>query len=281
MRTLLTALLLAALAGPARALDAREEFARALDAGEYPAVSFLLEKLGGSRGAPAAAYAETAPAGPEERAAEWRDLDRLLRGGRLDRGGMHIRRELAKLPAGQWGFVVKLDRERRRIYDKLGWGPGGNIMQNACAAFGKETEPKLCYQRTEQLTASVGGLLRAYSGWQAKEVIANEITDKEGMSDFAAMLHGMTHHAPCFVYEVPGGRVELVADAWANALAPAYTWWYAFDKDTHNYLYRAGGRDWCGEKTISDALRAQQQARRAGEARRGQLYESIKEQEPF
>lgn len=280
MRTLLTALLLAALAGAARAQDPRAELGRALDAGEYPAISFLLEKLGGSWSAPAAAYAAASPADPAERSAEWRDLDRLLRGGRLDRGGMHIRRELAKLPAGQWGFVVKLDRERRRIYDKLGWGPGGNMVQNACAAFGKEVEPKLCYQRTEQLTASVGGLLRAYPGWQAREIVANEITDKEGMSDFAAMLHGMTHHAPCFVYEVPGGRIELVADAWANALAPAYTWWYAFDKDTHNYLYKAGGHDWCGEKVITDAIKAQQQARRAGEAHREQLYNSLN-QEPF
>ena len=85
----------------------------------------------------------------------------------------------------------------------------------------------------------------------------------------------MTHHAPRFVFEVPGGRVELVADAWANALAPAYTWWYAFDKDTLDYLYKAGGRDWCGEKILADAVAAEQRARRE------QLSDPLKVREPF
>lgn len=255
-------------AAPAWAQDRKVEFGRALDSGQYPAISVLLRDLGGSWGAQAMAYAGASSQNPQVRLQEWSNLDLMLRGGKLDKGGAHIRREMAKLPGDQWGFMALVDQERRKIYKKLGWGPGGNLTQGLTEALHcTAANPRRCYDRTTLLMEAVKGVMeRSYPGWKLQEIIANEVTDKVGMSDQAAMLHGGTHHSPCFIYESGGGRVEIMADSWANVMVPAYTWWYSFDKHTHNYIYKAGGRAWCDESLISEAVKTEQAEIQGAEA---------------
>jgi hypothetical protein len=262
MRTLLAFCLLCAAFSAAAAQDNRGELSRLLDEGHYPALTAFLDANGGRWGAPAAAFAAELAVTPEARAHELRDLDRLLRGGKLDKQGEHIRRELAKLPGSQWHFVIRLERERRALYDRLGWGPGGNVAQN----LGLPVEPRLCSDRSSKLAAAMAPLESdgRFAGWRTEEITANmlSVADRRDMRDD---LYGGVHWAPCFVYNAGGTRVEIVADAWANTLAPAYTWWYHFDKGTHDYLYKAGGNDWCGSRILNDAVQAQIKARRAAQ----------------
>jgi len=260
------ALLAACFAAPAFAQDNRAEFARAVAAREYPAIFVFLDGLGGPWGEQAAAYAAASSRDPQTRAQEWHALNHLLRGGKRDGNGSHIRREMAKLPGNQWGVMAAVDGERRKIYGQLGWGPGGNITQSLAEGFNCQVTAKRCYDRTSQLMAAVKEKLERSPGWKVREVIANEVTDRMGMSDQQAMGYGMTHHAPCFIYEAPGVKAEIMADAWDNSMVPAYTWWYVFDKHTHDYLYKAGGRDWCGEKLISEAVEAEKAVLQAKEA---------------
>lgn len=242
--------------------DQRGELSKLLDEGRFPALAAFLDANGGRWGGPAAAFAEELPETPSARESEVRDLDHLLRGGKLDKQGENIRREVAKLPGNQWHFVIRLERERRALYERLGWGPGGNIIQNV----GLPVEPRLCSDRSAKLTATMAPLENdgRFPGWHTEEITANmiSVSDRRGIRDD---LYGGVHWAPCFVYDDGHTRAEIVADAWANTLAPAYTWWYNFDKGTHDYLYKAGGRDWCGERILNDAVQAQIKARRDAE----------------
>ncbi|MCM2266499.1 MAG: hypothetical protein NDI60_01850 [Elusimicrobiales bacterium] len=283
MRNLLSIFFaLSVLASPAAAQDRRDELASALDSGQFPGLVLFLDLAGGRRGAAAADFALASPDNSEERAAELRDFDRLLRGGKYDKTGEHIRRELAKLPGAQWRFVIKLERERRALYKRLGWGPGGNIYQGACG-WALNMEPRRCYERRENLTKTMAPLQAqsAFSAWRTEDLVANMITvsDSRGLRD---ELYGGVHEAPCFVYTAGGTRVELVADAWANSLTPAYTWWYQFDKATHDYMYKAGGSDWCSQQSQRNAEQAQKQARHAPAAPpKSSTLESVLGASPF
>lgn len=264
MRALLALVFLLSAAFPAGAAeDYRGELSRLLESGRFPALSLFLDQLGGARGTAAAAFADAMPVTAASREDAVKDLDKLLRGGKLDKNGSHIRRELAKVPGAQWHFVVRLERERRALYDKLGWGPGGNIRQNSGALVGIDVEPRLCSDRSTKLAATMAPLEKdpRYPGWRTEELTANmiSVSDRRDLRDD---LYGGVHWAPCFVYDDGYTRAEIVADAWANALVPAYTWWYGFDKGTHDYLYKAGGRDWCGSRIVSEAERAQIKTRR-------------------
>lgn len=266
MKTLAFSLLL--LAGAASAQeDKRAEFLAALDSGRYPALSYFVNNIGGGRdGAQAAEFARYLPDSATARRNMYQGMEMLVRGGKLDKNGVNIRRELGKLPGAQWHFVLNLERERRALYDRLGWGPGGNILQNSGGLVGIKVEPRLCSDRSSKLAAAMAPLEkdRLFRAWSTEEITANMITvrDSRGLRD---ELYGGVHWAPCFRYDDGRVRVELVADAWANALVPAYTWWYDFDRDTHDYLYRSGGRDWCGEAILEKAVQAQIAARRAAE----------------
>lgn len=259
-------ILLALLALPATsfAADKNAELQAALSANAYPALNYFLNSAGGRYGEQALAFANSSPDDQRQRLAEWRDFEMLLRGGKLDKNGALIRNEVAKLPGTQWHFIVKLERERRALYNKLGWGPGGNIKQNSAQLVGVKVEPRLCSDRSEKLTAIMAPVekIHLFHNWRTEEVTANMISvrDSRGLRD---ELYGGVHWASCFVYEDGGRRVEIVADAWANMLVPAYTWWYNFDRSTHDYLYRAGGQDWCGSAILEKSIRAQMQARRA------------------
>lgn len=240
--------------------DKRSQLGAELASGRLPALSILISAAGS---AAADAFAEASPEDLAERDAAWRDFDQLLRGGKYDKAGINLRREVAKLPGAQWHFVIKLERERRALYKKLGWGPGGNLYQNACGSV-VDVEPRLCYQRREALTARMAPVQAdaSFSAWRTEDLVANMISvrDSRGLRD---ELYGGVHEAPCFVHEDGGARVELVADAWANSLTPAYTWWLNFDRATHDQLYRAGGRDWCSQPAQEKAVRKQMDARRA------------------
>lgn len=239
----------------------------------------------------AAAFAEAGPDDMGAREALWRDFERLLGGGKRDKGGALIRLELGKIPPAQWPFVVRVDRERRAIFGRLGNGPLGNISQSlvgACRAFrqgvglspGGDIEPRKCDDRSLLLTARAKPLLdeepyRRF--WSASEITANYITvaDSRGLGD---ELYGGVHWANCFIFNGGGAKVELVADAWDDSLIPAYEWWLAFDKDTHEMLYRRSQQrvhDWCGEKALSSAVeeqkRRRQKEREALERFRGQM----------
>lgn len=247
--------------------DKRTEFSAALENGGLPALAAFVGDNGGAWGGPASVFAEASSDDPGLRAAEWRDLNSLLSGGKLDKGGAGLRRELAKVPGAQWHFVIKLERERRALYARLGWGPGGNMVQNSCALVGVKVEPRLCSDRSAKLTEIMEPVRSqgAFSAWHTEEITANMISvrDSRGLRDD---LYGGVHWAPCFVYDDGYTRAEIVADAWANALAPAYSWWHNFDRGTHDYLYKAGGRDWCGSAILEQAVQAQVKARRAAEA---------------
>lgn len=266
MRTLLLILALCAAAAPAgAAADKRAELARLLDDGMLPAFSYFLRENGGLRAA-ADEFALTSPDDPARRLARWRALDRLLYGGKYDKRGGNIRREAAKLPGSQWHFLAILDMERRTLYERLGNGYVGNLYENSVAP--KSAEPRLCYERREALTRTMAPVQAEalFRNWRTEELTANMITvaDRRGIMDD---LYGGVHEAPCFVYDDGRTRVEIAADAWANSFTPAYTWWYTFDRDTHDYLYRAGGRDWCSERIQQKAVRAQIDARREAQKR--------------
>ncbi len=243
--------------------DKYAELQSALSSNAYPAFFYFLENSGGRYTEAVAAFAKTSPENRRERLAEWRDFEMLLRGGKLDSKGALIRNELAKLPGEQWHFIVRLERERRALYNKLGWGPGGNIRQNGAELIGVRIEPRLCSDRSEKLTALMAPVenMPAFRNWKTEEITANMISvrDSRGLRD---ELYGGVHWANCFVYNDGSRKVEIVADAWANALVPAYTWWYHFDKGTHEFLYRSGGRDWCGSEILEKAVQAQIRARR-------------------
>jgi|GEM_PF-7056367 len=244
--------------------DKYAELQSALSSGAYPAFSYFLDNSGGRYTEAVADFAKASSDNRQARLAEWRDFEMLLRGGKLDKNGALIRNEVAKLPGAQWHFIVKLERERRALYNKLGWGPGGNIRQNGVEMLGMKIEPRLCSDRSEKLTALMVPVekLPAFRDWRTEEITANmlSVRDSRGLRD---ELYGGVHWANCFVYSDGSRRVEIVADAWANALVPAYTWWYHFDKGTHDFLYRSGGRDWCGSEILEKAVQAQMQARRA------------------
>jgi len=288
MKALLTFIfILAALPAQAQT-DKLAQLGAALDSGRLPALGILIASAGGRQGAAAADFARTSSDDQAWREAELRDLDSLLRGGKYDKAGVNIRREMAKLPGAQWHFVVTLERERRTLYKRLGWGPAGNLYENTYgsnskpmqvvlaaanpAAFalqrtvgpGTKMEPRLCYERREALTRTMEPVQaeNLFRSWKTEALTANMIivADRRGLRDD---LYGGVHEAPCFVYDDGRGRVEIVADAWANSLTPAYTWWYNFDRGTHDYLYSAGGRDWCGQEIQNKAVRAQIDARRA------------------
>lgn len=265
MRLMLAALLLAVSAGASAADDKRAELARLMDKGLLPAFSYFLRSNGGLQAA-ADEFALTSPDDPARRLARWRALDRLLHGGKYDKRGDNIRREAAKLPGAQWHFLALLDTERRTLYRRLGNGYVGNLYENTVAP--KSAERRLCYERREALTKTMAPVQteELFRNWRTEELVANMITvaDRRGIIDD---IYGGVHEAPCFVYDDGRVRVEIAADAWANSFTPAYTWWYVFDRDTHDYLYRAGGRDWCGEKIQQKAVRAQIDARREAQKR--------------
>jgi len=265
MRTLLLILALCVAAPAGAAVDKRAELARLLNDGMLPAFAYFLRDNGGLQAA-ADEFALTSPDDPAQRLARWRALDVLLHGGKYDKTGAHIRREAAKLPGAQWHFLALLDTERRTLYKRLGNGYAGNLYENTVAP--KSAEPRLCYERREALTKTMAPVQaeELFKNWRTEELVANMITvaDRRGLADD---LYGGVHEAPCFVYNDGRVRVEIAADAWANSFTPAYTWWHTFDKDTHDYLYRAGGRDWCSDKAQQKAVRAQIDARREAQKR--------------
>lgn len=288
MRTFLAFCLISAALPLSAGPDTGAELQAALRSGSYPALLYFVDTVGGMYGAKALEFAAALPEDQAGRVSELKDLDRLLRGGKYDRQGENIRREMAKLPGAQWRFVIRLDRERRAIYDRLGPGIIGNLYENTygsssrgmqvflalaaplptlvqrTAGPGVKMEPRLCFERTETLRkvmaqAQAGG---NYGNWRSEELIANQITvsDSRGLRD---ELYGGVHNAPCFVYDDGYTHAEIAADAWADSLTPSYTWWYKFDRGSHDYFYGAGARDWCSEAAQNRALKAQIAARRA------------------
>jgi hypothetical protein len=262
MRKIAVFLILALCAG-AYAGGGRSGLTQDLRSGAYPALGYFLNGIGGPEGPQAAAFAGVLPEDGAARADMLRRLDMLLRGGNYDKRGDNIRREMAKLPGEQWQFVVILERERRAIYDRLGYGPTGNLYESVTPA---KIEPRRCYERMDALIKKMAPVQAAgaFRAWKTEELTANMITvsHSRGLRD---ELYGGVHNAPCFVYDDGRARVEIAADAWANSLTPAYTWWYQFDRATHDQLYRAGGRDWCSDEAQRKAVNAQVEARRAAE----------------
>ena len=262
MRAILALFALAA-ALPLSAADRTSGPASELRGGAYPALLYFVDGNGGLGGEKFSDFAAALPGDAAARAAELKDLDSLLRGGRYDKGGERIRLEMGKLPGAQWRFVVLLERERRAIYARLGNGPAGNLLESVSPV---RVEPRRCYERMDALMKAMAPVSAepAFAGWRASELTANMLTvrDSRGLRD---ELYGGVHNAPCFVYDDGRAHAEIVADAWANSLTPSYTWWYEFDRGTHDYFYRSGGRDWCSDAAQEKAVRAQMEARRAAE----------------
>ncbi len=250
-------------AGP----DKESELYAALRSGTYPALLYFIDSTGGMTGDKASAFAASLPDSAAERAAELKTLDRLLRGGKYDKGGENIRREMAKLPGPQWRFVIRLEQERRAIYDRLGPGGIGNIYENTYGSLpGVKVEARLCFDRSDKLRAAMKPVQAgsAFGNWKSEDLGANHVNVRAPRNKLDELYNGV-HHAACFIYDDGATRAEIVGDAWANSLTPSYTWWYVFDRATHDYLYKAGGRDWCSDEIQERSRKALVDARRAAE----------------
>lgn len=198
---------------------------------------FLNEWPSDQAGDNAKRFAEAAHHSHAVREQEWTLFNDILGGRAGGRRLGDLRRDLLRLPPEDWYFVIRLEHHRGGIFRMSGNGYVGNVAQNIMIKTGDDSVDfsrygRKCYERADRLIGLMDIVRNTGAGfhnWTSRNVIAR-------------IGKATEHTAPCFVYDGGGGRVEIVADPWANSLGPARDWWRKWENGAFN-----GSPDgWCG-----------------------------------
>ena len=222
-----------------------------LNSGNMPRLAWLLNSAG--EGAEEK-FLSSAAADRPARIQEWSELEHLMQGstpdgkGRSpDPDGSGMSTLLTRVDPEDWHFVARVSLERKMIIEQQG---RGTFFHNSL-----EGEESKCRTRAKRMQNAAARHLKEFPRWRVHMLPWRDPeTGEHTTIPMPAQAHhnkNNEHSANCFFYEGPAGRVELVADSWADMVAPAEMWFDTFDPDFSAKL--KGTDEYCGEAYISAA----------------------------